>query len=159
MLVVVASCDVALREGAAGAGLEVALETQRPFLCREFDRDGQPPRTMSHGISAGSGVVPGQTSDRIAGDPDVVTRWVRLATQDVDETPFSAIHAISDRSRCATSEARRSSSDFQSRVSEVRCFDDLKSPRGEQIRSTSPPSLAIASYGATASAYRKVRLR
>jgi hypothetical protein len=47
---------------------------------------------MSDCVAARSGVMPNKTRVRIAGGPDVVTRGVRLASEDIDEPSFDAWH-------------------------------------------------------------------
>lgn len=54
------STKVALREGASGAGLEVALERDGSLLVGEFDGDVKLPRAVARGVRAPARVVVGQ---------------------------------------------------------------------------------------------------
>ena len=84
---------MALRERAAGAGFEVALEATSSRLVAEFDLHDQAPRTVRRGVAARSFVVPLETALHGGGDPNVVALWVRHAPQDVNESQWTAGHA------------------------------------------------------------------
>ncbi len=73
------SGEVALREGPAGAGLEVPLETHRAALIGEFHRGHEPPWTMMGRVVRVSAVVGGDSRRNVGGQSDVVSRRLACA--------------------------------------------------------------------------------
>ena len=78
-----------LREGAAGAGLEVTLEASGDGRVRERQRDDERPGTMMDGYTAWTVVVSVHPLLDVAGDAGVVTVRVGVAAEDVDEAPVA----------------------------------------------------------------------
>ena len=94
MLVVVASCEVALREGASRAGFQVSLEPDRLSLHWEHDGDDHGPRPMFSGVSRRSGIVPINSALDVAGDADVVPRRIPLTSENIREPFTDASHVL-----------------------------------------------------------------
>jgi hypothetical protein len=80
-------------EGAARAGLQVALEAQCFLLARELDGDDWRPGPMRSGLPARAVIVPFETILDVARHADVVTLVVDVAPQDVDEALPDSSHA------------------------------------------------------------------
>jgi hypothetical protein len=80
------STEVALRKGAAGARLQVALEGQCAVLARKLHGDDQLPRAMLGSVIAASCVVPFDAGCHIAGRTDVEPVPVGRAAKSVDES-------------------------------------------------------------------------
>jgi hypothetical protein len=90
---ILTATEVPFREGAARAGLQVALEAQRLLLGRELEDDHQGPRAVLGGMSAGTVVVPLQPIADVARCPDVVALGFDVASKDVDEALADPTHA------------------------------------------------------------------
>ena len=75
-----------LREGAAGAGLQVAFEIDSALFVGEFDGDVQLPGTVARGVGAAAGVVIGEAGGDVRGVTDVEV-WLRIGVlENVDES-------------------------------------------------------------------------
>ena len=84
---------VTARERTAGAGLEVPLEPHRLLLVREFEGNDDSPGSVPNGEAGRTAVMPLESFVNVAGDADVMSIRIALASQDVHK-PFSdAEHA------------------------------------------------------------------
>jgi hypothetical protein len=81
--------EVPLREGAAGAGLQVALETDGPPLIRELDDDVKVPRSTARCVSTPTRIVIGQSGVYVGREADIEVTRFGLVPQDVDESLLS----------------------------------------------------------------------
>ena len=80
------SPEMTLREGAAGTGLQIALELDSPLLVRKFDGDVELPWAVARGVGAAAGVVVGEAGADVRGVTDVEV-WLRIGTlENVDES-------------------------------------------------------------------------
>ena len=84
--------EVPCSERAPGAGLQIRLKARSGGFIRKLDRHDDPPGSMLQRISARPGVVPLETFIDVGGAPDIVTRRVALAPQNVDESSADAAH-------------------------------------------------------------------
>ena len=78
--------EVPLRERAAGAGFQVALETASRVLVGELELYQQSPWTMCSGVAAWTSVVPFETAFHAGRNPNVAARGVRHSPEDIDES-------------------------------------------------------------------------
>lgn len=92
--------EVACGERAAGAALQVRLESNRGWFGRELQHDHQGPWAVFEGVPAGSVVVPLQPIVDIARQGDVVTSRVDVA-------PASPSSKAGDRAQDAGVESLR----------------------------------------------------
>jgi len=69
------SAKMPLREGAPGAGLQIALEIESSSLVRKFDADVELPWAVARRVGAAAGVVVGEARGDIRGEADVVAPW------------------------------------------------------------------------------------
>src|SRR5947208_9084552 len=99
MLVVIASCKVALRKGSTRPRLQVFLETNSSLLVWKLHRNHEGPWTMLDGMTRRAVVVPLEPVADVVRDPDVAARRVRLTAQNVDDSLFDAVHAYRKRQR------------------------------------------------------------
>ncbi len=105
-------------------GLQVFLETNGFLFSAKFDRDHERPGTMIDRVSAWPVVVPRQPRVDAVRDADVMTRWVGVASQDVDGPLWYSVHAPRER----TNRTTRKPSPFGRIDSDVRSFVDLIEP-------------------------------
>ena len=75
-----------LREGAPGAGLQIALEIESSSLVRKFEGDVELPWAVARRVGAAAGVVVGEARGDIRGEADVVARLGSGTLQYVDES-------------------------------------------------------------------------
>src|SRR5205823_5134739 len=108
--------EVTLREGAAGARLQVALECERLQLGRKLDNHDNRPGTMGAGVPTGSAVVPLQSLLDIAGGPDVIAIMVGIAAENVDEPSSDSVHKVWRRIDRASGKSRTSDRSEQERT-------------------------------------------
>ena len=85
--------EMALRKGPSGARLQILLKTNRCFLSRELHRDDERPGPMMNGMTRRTAVVPFQPIADVRCDPDVVSRRIGVAAEDVDDSLLEAMHA------------------------------------------------------------------
>ena len=78
---------------ATGSGLQVFLEADGLFLSWEFKRHHYRPRSMRQRVSARTLVVPFESCAQIIRDPDIVSRWINVAAEDVNDAFLDAVHA------------------------------------------------------------------
>jgi hypothetical protein len=100
---------------AAGAGLQVALESARFLFSWKFDRDSNRPWAVSDRVSARSSVVPFEPFRDIACDTDVPTFGIADASEDVHETSTACLHRTHRRTACA-----KTSQDESNEISNAR---------------------------------------
>ena len=79
------SDEVAFRESAAGAGLQIPFELKRARLGREFQHHHEAPRTMRSGVDGAAGIVSLETA-RDVGRHAAIRSSVFVAAQEVDES-------------------------------------------------------------------------
>ena len=91
---------MALGEGAAGAGLQIALQADRPWLLRELDDDVNLPRSSGHGVGAAARVVVGQSLIHIGRETDVELVGLRFVSPDVDKRLSPAIERSNGKTTC-----------------------------------------------------------
>jgi len=72
---------MALGKGAAGAGFQVLFEADGFRFRSEFYRYHDRPRAVLHGVAARSVVVPLESLVDVARCPNVVPRWIAIATK------------------------------------------------------------------------------
>jgi hypothetical protein len=80
------SPKVPLREGAAGAGLQVALELECALFVGQLDDDVELPGTVARGVRASAGVVVGEPRGGVVREADVVMGFGFGTLQHVDES-------------------------------------------------------------------------
>ena len=85
--------EVPLREGAAGAGLKVPVESRRAVRVGERDRDKQLPRTVLRRVPRPCVIVGFEPGRDIGRQADVVTVRVASAVEDIDKTLGPIGHA------------------------------------------------------------------
>jgi hypothetical protein len=85
-LILLLLSEVALCEGAPGAGLEVSLEGDRASLVGELHNDIQTPGLKGRCVRAATVVVRSKTCRHVRGHSGVVARRIVPALQDVDES-------------------------------------------------------------------------
>jgi hypothetical protein len=84
---------VSLREGAARAGLQIALEAEGARLISELNDDVNPPRSARSSVRTVALVVTSQSCFDIRREPDIEVWTVICVSQNVDESLVSC-HAI-----------------------------------------------------------------
>ena len=85
--------EVALRERAAGAGFEVALEARRgPFIWELHCHDDRP-RSVVNRVAARPSIVPIESIVDVRCAAHVVPRRVGFAPQNVNESRSDSTHA------------------------------------------------------------------
>ena len=82
---------MALREGATGSSLQIALKPHGPLFVGEFDRNDDRPRTIPDGVAI-TAVVPPQPLLDISGDAHVMSVRIDIAAKNVDEAFAVALH-------------------------------------------------------------------
>jgi len=111
-----ARAQVPLRERAAGAGFQVALEATGCLLVGELELHQQPPWTMRSGVAAGTCIVPFEPTPHAGRDPNVVALRVRHAAEDIDESQGVRSHSTGIARDAPDNDGRKSRIDL-SRVS------------------------------------------
>ena len=90
--------EVALRERASRARLEIPLEADRPLLIRELNDDMKLPGAMSFGMRAAACVVVVQPAARIGRQTRIEVRSRISVLENVDEAlVFSHVDGLSKR--------------------------------------------------------------
>jgi hypothetical protein len=96
--------EVPFRKRAAGSRLQVFLKANGFPFGRELDRDDKRPWTMANGVAGRTVIVPLEASFHIVCDADVVSHWVSVASEDVDDPFFDSMHARHGRTLWAGTE-------------------------------------------------------
>ena len=89
---------MALRERAAGTGLEVALERDGSLLVRKLNDDVELPWTVARSVRAAAGVVVGEARGDVVGETDVIVSSGTGALQNVDDS-LAFGHPVGRRQR------------------------------------------------------------
>ena len=89
---------MALREGAARTGFQVALEGDGSLLIRKLDDDVELPWTVARGVRAAARVVLGEARGDVVGETDVIVSSGTGALQNVDDS-LAFGHPIGRRQR------------------------------------------------------------
>jgi hypothetical protein len=84
--------EVALRECAARAGLQITLEARRHRSVGKLHRDENAPGALSTSVPRWTLVVPPKSVLNAASTADIVTRRIPLTSEDVDEALAGAFH-------------------------------------------------------------------
>jgi|SRR5688500_17116216 hypothetical protein len=89
---------MALREGAARTGFQVALEGDGSLLVRKPDDDVELSRTVARSVRAAARVVIGEARGDVVGETDVVVSCGTGALQNVDDS-LAFGHPVGRRQR------------------------------------------------------------
>jgi DNA invertase Pin-like site-specific DNA recombinase len=142
--------EVALREGAARAGLQVALEADRGGLVGELDDDVQLPRSMATGVRAVTAVVHSEACADIGGTPHVELR-IREALENIHKA-LAARHEAPRRQSWYLSVAVGNSG--ANRAPEPDCSQDLQTRSCSEVKITAFLRVACRAEPADGSAAR-----
>src|SRR6185503_15450275 len=104
--------EVPLRKCAAGAGLQVALETCGCALIGELEHHDDGPRSMLTRIAIWPRVVPVESFVDVRRAAHVMPRGISVAAKDVDESSSKAAHVLRRRIFRASFRALGPSKDF-----------------------------------------------
>ena len=88
---------MARRKRPAGTRLQVRFEAACCFLRGELHRNDDGPRTVIDRVTRWSAVMPIEPRVEAVRDADVVTRGVGVASKDVDDPLWYAVHAPGER--------------------------------------------------------------
>ena len=89
-----AASEMPFRERTAGAGLEVSLKARGGGFVWKLHRNNDPPWAMLDGVARGSSVVPFEALINVACAANIVSRWIGIASQDVDESGADTAHTL-----------------------------------------------------------------
>jgi hypothetical protein len=84
--------EMTLREGAAGAGLEVLLEARGSTFVWELHRDDDRPGAILARVPTRPGVVPLESLVDVRGAANVVSGWIAVASKEIDEPSTGVLH-------------------------------------------------------------------
>ena len=101
------SAKTPLREGAPGAGLQIAFEIESSSLVRKFDGDVELPRAVARGVGTAARVVVGEAGANVRGEANVEMRRRIGALENVDES-FVFGHARPEAKAMPAAESQRS---------------------------------------------------
>src|SRR5262249_53414937 len=84
---------MALRECPAGTALQVLLKPRSRMLSGEFQRHNNRPRSVGNRVSRRPVIVPFESLTHVVCQANVVTRWIDVTSQDVDNAFLNSMHA------------------------------------------------------------------
>ena len=132
---------MSLRERSARTGFQILLKATCRLFGGKFHRNNQRPRTVRHGVAGWPVVMPIKTITHVICDPDVMTRWIDLTSNDVSDPFFNAVH------RSPTGMEQTSAKSARCRQIAFSCTQNLRSGKGRRVVRISswtggPPPLA-----------------
>lgn len=99
-LVEISTFKVALREGSARAGLQIALEADGPVFVREFHGNVKEPRPATRCVRTAARVVITKPGIHIGCETDIKLRRFALVPHDVDESLLSGHRPLAGQATC-----------------------------------------------------------